>query len=1149
MEIAFVQTQNYNSYNFSIFTTAMELPQKHNDPFHEIIFEKFQFQALTHSFILGNSVVLPDSGNSRFFGIYPEMIELNVGSFTNPGSSLKFPEVLVQYKRASLIISCTCIYQGKKLCEHQTQVLYNIMERADLRIFFDADLRQEKIKAMAVNYGLQNEINTDEHFELKWLNRQVTISPRIKSLLSINESTLNLLASKLLPINILPPPSKLEATSLILVFSEHKYYKHLQIELYEAGTGTTGKIKNPITMVAPTEFIWKTNDAAEVKFYTGIAGFQQQHNKTVAPTDFKGLKAIVNNPMQLATFYHDPKKGETITALTLVPATLSHLNMELELLVHLKEPFYEISGQMLIGDKYYPLETLPVKYQYFILTGTNLQLMGSMNLIKVVEYFKKHNNMIVVHQSKFEEFRRTILARLEQYIKIKYAWLVVANNEQLEESGFNGEKQKIIYLSDAGLYVMISPVMRYGEIEVSILSKRQLYAWDQKGNPFIADRDEVAENEFTALLLKQYPEFEEQLYQEAFYLPKKDFLENGWFLEIFEQWGAAQIKILGFSEIKNNKFNANKATISIKVTSGLDWFNTDVAVRYGKQQVSLRQLQKTLKNGSRYVTLDDGTLGMLPAEWIKKMAAYFEAGEVKEETIRTAKINFQGLLMIYEKDMLSTEVQDQIKTYTNKLAGFKTIGKIEVPVTLNASLRNYQRDGLNWLNFLDDFGFGGCLADDMGLGKTIQVIAFILLLEKKHGRQTNLVVVPTSLIFNWQQEIEKFAPTLKVLTMQANSRFKNNKNFPDYDVVLISYGMLVSSIHLLKTYPFYYIFLDESQAIKNPDSQRYKTVRSLQSKNKIVMTGTPIENNTFDLYGQLSFACPGLLGNQQYFKDIYSQPIDKFGDTKRAVALQKKIDPFILRRTKKQVATELPEKTEMIIYCEMGSEQRKVYDAYEKEFRNYLLHKPEEDLPRESMHVLQGLTKLRQICNSPALLKDQPFYGDSSAKITVLIEQIESKSKQHKILVFSQFVSMLDLIRKELAAKYIAFEYLTGQTKNRAEVVENFQNNDDIRVFLISLKAGGIGLNLTEADYVYLVDPWWNPAVENQAIDRCYRIGQNKHVVAVRLICPDTIEEKIMKMQDSKKELVNDLIKTDQSVLKRLTKTDLLDLVSSQLTL
>jgi len=242
----------------------------------------------------------------------------------------------------------------------------------------------------------------------------------------------------------------------------------------------------------------------------------------------------------------------------------------------------------------------------------------------------------------------------------------------------------------------------------------------------------------------------------------------------------------------------------------------------------------------------------------------------------------------------------------------------------------------------------------------------------------------------------------------------------------------------------------------------------------------------------------------------------------------------------------LPDKTEVVIYCEMGEQQRKVYDAYEKEFRDFLNHKIEGDIPKESMHILSGLTKLRQICDSPALLNDEEFYGGESSKIEALMEEIEMKSSEHKILVFSQFVTMLDLIKKELLKRGISFQYLTGQTKNREEKVNEFQGNEAVRVFLISLKAGGTGLNLTEADYVYLVDPWWNPSVENQAIDRCYRIGQKKNVVAVRLICPNTLEEKIMRLQESKKDLVGDLIKTDTSMLKSFTKDDLLALVGGK---
>jgi len=769
----------------------------------------------------------------------------------------------------------------------------------------------------------------------------------------------------------------------------------------------------------------------------------------------------------------------------------------------------------------------------------------SLDLLRVLVYFKKLNNIAVVHQSKFDEFRKNILSPLEDTIRIHYAWLVAATTEQLEHHGFDEPPQQIIYLSEEGDHILISPVMRYGEVEVSVLSKRQLFARDEKDNAFIVERNEVLENEFTALLLQQHADFAGQIHQQAFYLPKQQLLQDEWFLEAFDVWQSKNITVLGFNEINKNKLNTNKATVSVKINSGLDWFNTDLAVRYGGQKASLNQLHKSLKNGSKYVRLDDGTMGLLPAEWIKKMAAYFEAGNLVEEELRIPKVNFSAVQILFEKEMLSIEVQEQIGNYNSKLADFENIENVPTPIGLQTELRHYQLQGLNWLNFLDDFGFGGCLADDMGLGKTIQVIAFILLLRTKSTIKTHLIIVPTSLIFNWQKELEKFAPSLRVLIIQGANRVRNNHHFHEYDVVLTSYGMLLSNIHFIKTFRFGYIFLDESQAIKNPDSQRYKACRLLQSNNKIVITGTPIENNTFDLYGQLSFACPGLLGNQQYFKDMYAQPIDKFGDTKRAAELQQKINPSILRRTKRQVATELPEKTAMIIYCEMGIEQRKVYDAYEKEFRNYLLHQPEMDLPRNSMHVLQGLTKLRQICNAPSLLKDDAFYGDTSAKIDVLIAQIKSKHQQHKILVFSQFVGMLNLIKNELSANYIPYEYLTGQTKDREAAVNNFQTNDAVRVFLISLKAGGTGLNLTEADYVYLVDPWWNPAVENQAIDRCYRIGQEKHVVAVRLICPDTIEEKILQLQAVKNELVSDLIKTDMGVLKQLGKEDLLGLLSN----
>lgn len=1108
-----------------------------------IIFENFRFADLTPAFILAHSAALPDTGSPRFFTVQPDIIQVNLGSFSNPGGGLVFPAVLVRYTNASLELGCACKQDGRQLCDHETQVLYNIIQRPDLRIFFDADMRHEKMRQLALQYGLEKEANPDEHFELHWADRAVTITPRLKTLQPVTETALHQLAAELLPIpGILPAPATTNTTTEVLILSEHKYYKHLQAGIYEVATTTKGKLKAPFRLMDVQERAWQGNDAIAVKFYTGIAAFVNNHNKAPLAADLRALQAIVNNPLQLPVYYHKADISDNISPASLVPAQLCLLQNGLELNVYLRGDYFEISGQLVIGDQTFQLNNCPFKYGYFVLADGQLQLVASMDLLRVMNYFRKQNNIVVVHRSKFEEFRETILARLEDTIRINYSWLAAATKEQLEENGFDEPPQRLIYLSDADRQVMISPVMRYGDVEVSVLSKRQLYARDQQDKAFIVDRDEGAENDFTALLLQQHADFVDQLHQQAFYLSKKQFLEDAWFLDAFETWESNHIKVLGFNGIDKNRLNPHKGKVSVKVTSGLDWFGTDLDVRYGKQKASLRQLHKALKNRSKYVTLDDGTLGLLPAEWIKQMKAYFEVGDVVDDHIRTPRINFSGVAELYDKEMLSAEVQEQLRLYSSKLTQFDAIETVPSPEGLHAALRHYQQQGLNWLNFLDDFGFGGCLADDMGLGKTIQVIAFMLLLRQKHGHKTHLVIVPTSLIFNWQEELEKFAPSLKILTIQANSKLRGNSSFAVYDLVLTTYGMLLSNIHFLKTFHFSYIFLDESQAIKNPDSQRYKAARLLQSKNKIVLTGTPIENNTFDLYGQMSFACPGLLGNQQYFKDIYSQPIDKFGDSKRATQLQQKVNPFILRRTKKQVATELPEKTEMIIYCEMGVEQRKVYDAYEREFRNYLLHQPEEDLPRNSMNVLQGLTKLRQICNSPALLKDEAYYGDISAKIAVLTEQIESKHRHHKILVFSQFTGMLELIRKELAAKYIPYEYLTGKTTDRSAVVNNFQTNDDIRVFLISLKAGGTGLNLTEADYVYLVDPWWNPAVENQAIDRSYRIGQEKHVMAVRLITPGTIEEKIMLLQAAKKELVNDLVKTDVNILKRLSKADLLGL-------
>ncbi|HEX8428329.1 SNF2-related protein [Hymenobacter sp.] len=1079
--------------------------------------------------------------NRALTAIQPKSLTLDHGTFAS--SEPSFPTVIIEQQAEGLLISCACATPKTTLCEHQAQVLLSILRRKELRVFFDPVQRRALLLATARDYGLENAPDLDEHFQLAYERPSVVVSPRQVGLYPVTAATKQDLVGQLQRRGGAPAPAPVE-THRFVVFGKHKYYGHLTIQLAEAAFTAAGKVKNPVTVLNPLDNIWKTTDPVELKFYTGLARFQNNYDDTRSAAAIAALQAVLYNPTGLPIFGHNPAVSDKLTAPSLARLRVRSSRGDLRLSVTLKGEFYQLEGLLVLQDLPVDLKTLTVRYEYFVAVQDVLFLLEDPDIWRVIEFFTKRNNTLLIHQSKFAEFQRDVLANLEDRVLISYSYARPATPQQLVSYGFDHAPQQRLYLSDAGAHVEVLPVMRYGTMEVSILSRKQLFAVDELGNSFVVERDDTAERRFAMLLLRHYPDFQEQMQHDVLHVPKALFLNEEWFLAAFEDWQNEQIEILGFNQLKKNDLNPNRARISVRVTGETNWFDTQLRVRFGKQRASLRQLQQAIRNKSHYVRLDDGTRGILPREWLEKFAHYFAAGYVVEEGIRTPSVNFSAIQELYDPEALAAEAQAKLATYQGAVADFSAIEPVPVPPDLQATLRDYQRLGLNWLNFLDTFGFGGCLADDMGLGKTLQVLAFILLQRAKGHAAANLVVVPTSLVFNWQAEASKFAPSLRVHVQHGATRSLTLRDFDAFDIVLTTYNTVVSDIRQLREYEFNYVFLDESQAIKNPDSQRYKAACLLQARNRVVLTGTPVENNTFDLYGQLSFACPGLLGSKQHFNDIFGSPIDKFKDDKKARALQRKISPFVLRRTKAQVARELPDKTEMVLYCEMGAEQRRVYEACKKDYHDLLMGINEENLPKSSMHILQGLTKLRQICNSPALLPDQVNYGQQSTKLDALLEEIRNKAPQHKILVFSQFVTMLNLIKHELETHNIAFEYLTGQTKNRAATVNNFQQNDAVRVFLVSLKAGGTGLNLTEADYVYLVDPWWNPAVENQAIDRSHRIGQDKKVVAVRLICPDTIEEKIMKMQEVKRELADGLIKTDTGFIKSLTQQELLDLFS-----
>ena len=1084
-----------------------------------------------------------DTGRRDYFGVVPSEIQLNEGVFSHPNSAVYpgFPLVSVLQNEARIRLICPCADLKNRLCSHQTQVLLNILEQPAIRLFFDKPLRINRLKEEAREYGMENEPDPDQYFELQFQQKQITVIPRIKGLIKAGTASSLVLQKQILPAPISPPSGSVaNGRKRILVIQKHKYYGHLQIDLIEADVSKDGKLKNPLVTLDPLQLTLSERNLDAVRFYTAISRFQKVAGGTDPAGDMEALNWIVQNQPQLDVYIHNKSASENLTASSLVKVTLQKQRTEIRLSVFKKSPFFEMTGEIILHDKSYPIKALPLVFSYFLQVGQTLQLLTDPGLLRVLEYFRSQNEIVLIHHTQYEEFRQTVLAPLEEIIEIRYAYIIPATKRQLVEEQYDGPPEKMIYLSENQDFVYITPVLRYGRVEVPIFSKKQVYDKDANGNVFSVERNPDLEIQFTGLLLLQHPDFESQLNQpHPFYLHKSQFLDENWFPEAFERWRQEGIEVLGFRQLLGNRFNPFKGKVLVNVASGTDWFRTDLTIVYGDQKASLKQIRKAIRNRQRYVTLDDGTEGILPLDWIEKLKAWFEAGETEGDQLLIARSRFNEIRHLFGDEILSAETKAEIRNMARRFASLETT-EVEVPESLQATLRDYQIQGLKWLNFLDDLNFGGCLADDMGLGKTVQILAFILSQRKKHAFNTNLVVVPTSLLFNWQAEVEKFAPSIKVFLHYGPGRPKTHQHFDEYEIVLTTYGMLLSDIGMMKQFRFNYLFLDESQAIKNPESQRYKAARLLQSRNKIVLTGTPIENNTFDVYGQFSFACPGFLGSKQHFRELYSTPIDKFKDLRRATELQEKIRPFLLRRTKKEVAKELPDKTEMVMYCEMGEEQRAIYNAQEQELRDYIDGKTDDELKKSSMHVLTGLIKLRQICNVPSLVKGDEHQGDVSSKMEVLLEQIEDKVPFHKILVFSQFVAMLDLVKKELEKRNIPFEYLTGQTKDRASKVNSFQEREDVRVFLISLKAGGTGLNLTEADYVFIVDPWWNPAVENQAIDRCYRIGQKKNVVAVRLICPHTIEEKIMKMQAAKSKLVTDLIRTEDDVFRSLSKQDLL---------
>ena len=585
--------------------------------------------------------------------------------------------------------------------------------------------------------------------------------------------------------------------------------------------------------------------------------------------------------------------------------------------------------------------------------------------------------------------------------------------------------------------------------------------------------------------------------------------------------------IIGTDRLRKYNIKAVRPKLSGKFSYNLDYFEGEVEVEIEGEKFSIQQLLNNYKK-DEYIILSDGTNALINREYVEKLQRVF-----KEEDGNKIKVSFFDMPIV--QDMIDEKAfENDFMGSKDFFEGINELPKEEVEYPkLNATLRDYQKYGYKWLKYLTDNNLGACLADDMGLGKTLQAIALLSNLHKEKKKKS-MVIMPKSLIYNWENEIKKFAPKLKVgVYYGINRDFSSLKKV---DVILTTYGTIRNDIENLLEHKFDLLILDESQNIKNINSQTTKAVLLLNAKKRVALSGTPIENNLLELYSLFRFLNPEMFGSVQRFTNSYILPIQKYSDTSTIEELKKKIYPFLLRRVKKEVLEDLPDKIEKLVYVDMNDEHRRFYEERRRYYYSLLEKNTSSQGNFDKFFVLQAINELRHIVSSPELETKKII----SSKKEVLIENvIEAIENNHKVLVFVNYLSSIESICDSLKENKIKYLKMTGQTKDRQNLVDKFQSDSRYKVFVMTLKTGGVGLNLVSADTIFIYDPWWNTTVENQAIDRAYRLGQDKTVFAYKMIMRNTIEEKILKLQEIKNKLLDDLISEDNLSTKNLSKNDI----------
>ena len=581
---------------------------------------------------------------------------------------------------------------------------------------------------------------------------------------------------------------------------------------------------------------------------------------------------------------------------------------------------------------------------------------------------------------------------------------------------------------------------------------------------------------------------------------------------------------------EEHRIFVGERSITIEVEEDRDWFDIKGKVRFGAFEIPFVRVLSYIKQNKHEMLLPNGEYVQIPQAWFEEYKSLVDFSKIENGRVIIAKYH----CVIATALKRDAGVKISIKDNMRRLLEHKLDVNFDLPVNFNGSLRHYQQQGYNWLRLLDDLSLGGCLADDMGLGKTIQTLCLLQWL-KEQQRGINMLVVPTSLLYNWEQEAAKFTPKLKVHVHTGNQRLRNAEDFDGVDILLTSYGILRRDKHFLSTRPFNYIILDEAQALKNPQSDTTQVCLSLRAQRFLTLTGTPIENSLTDLWSQVHFFNRNMLGSSGNFVNACKIP-------EKQQLYRQLLKPFLLRRNKNEVLTDLPEKSIIVHWCDMTNEQQAFYRDVRNNYRDRFLENKNSNEKLNTVILLEGLLRLRQSANHP-VLADKAYSEDSGKFETVCQKLDEVIALGDKVLVFSSFVEHLKLYRNYLDEKSIAYCYLDGSTKDRQKEVERFQNEDKPQVFLLSLKAGGVGLNLTRASYVFLLDPWWNPAAESQAFDRAHRIGQQNRVFVYKFITRQSIEEKILKLQQEKLQLFDNMIGSDNEILKQLDINEIMKLI------